>query len=158
MKNFKIFLAIIATMIVIALTVIAVRELQPEIWRYEAMAYIDSLIFLYDDKPDIVKGALATPDIMDRVYLYSDKSLNKLKGCIENAPYVADYTGVLFGASPPSDVYVYVEERITSDGAEFWYYAPNKLIYFVFDKADAAEFHEYLIEIANAEDSSGVVH
>jgi hypothetical protein len=158
MNKFRMVFVIIAAMIVIAITVIIVinvRESQPEIWRQEAMAYIDSLILLYDDKPDVVKGNSDTPDYFETVYLYRNKSLNKLKGCIENSTYISDVTNAnLANAAPP---YIYLDDRLVSDSRDFVYHAPNKVIRFGFSHEDSLEFNEYIIEIFNTTDPTKVV-
>jgi hypothetical protein len=156
----------IAALCIIAIIVIAVNlpestpsehELE-ETWRNEAMAYIDDLISIYDDKPDVVEVEQVSSDYRYyRIYLYSNKSLSRLKRYIENSRHMIDYTGADFGASPISDTYIYVDERLVSDKTDFFYYAQNETICFIFDEADAFEFQEYLIEIINTTDSSEVV-
>jgi hypothetical protein len=163
MKNFIMFFTITTVMFMITITVFTISLSDPapyaydqeESWRDEAMFYIDRLILAYDDKPDVVKAESVTSDPMYcsyYIYLYSNKSLNKLRDYIENSSYVADYTEMNLFPSPPSDVYVYVDEHLVGDNTHFFYYAPDKMIYFAFDEADALEFQEYLIEIINTTD------
>ena len=123
---------------------------QEEVWKKEAIEYVENLVSTETEGHNNSKEDVATDD-NNGVNLNSEEAIEMLKSNIRNSKSVLDVTNAAL--APIGPPFVMIDGKLVGNNTHFIYHSPDekKIISFGFTEQDSANFYTYLSVVLNGD-------